>query len=151
MSEPEDSALSPDAALPFDPCQTFVKLLQKLQDGQKPQDDTPATASDTVLDRLHYKYFPALCRARAILTVKSKDKKIDVIFRACIMGMVGTLNLYLDPELSYTWCEASLIVSKSQGQGGSKPCKKSTDLDPSVSQPGKASIPSIWPVLVINS
>jgi hypothetical protein len=33
------------------------------------------------------------------------------------MGMVRTLNLYLDPELLYTWPEASLIVSKFQGQG----------------------------------
>ena len=31
--------------------------------------------------------------------------------------MVGTLNLYLDPELSYMWQEASLVVSKSQGHG----------------------------------
>ena len=31
--------------------------------------------------------------------------------------MVRTLNLYLDLELSYTWHEASLVVSKSQGQG----------------------------------
>lgn len=31
--------------------------------------------------------------------------------------MVGTLNLYLDPELSYMWREASLVVSKSQGHG----------------------------------
>jgi len=31
--------------------------------------------------------------------------------------MVGTLNLYLDPQLSYTWREASLIASKSQGHG----------------------------------
>ena len=32
-------------------------------------------------------------------------------------GMVGTLNLYLDSELSYTWHEALLIVSRSQGHG----------------------------------
>ena len=31
--------------------------------------------------------------------------------------MVGTFNLYLDPELSYTWQEASLVVAKSQGSG----------------------------------
>ncbi|THU75878.1 hypothetical protein K435DRAFT_706193 [Dendrothele bispora CBS 962.96] len=31
--------------------------------------------------------------------------------------MVGTLNLYLDPELSYTWREASLISAKAQGHG----------------------------------
>jgi hypothetical protein len=49
--------------------------------------------------------------------VKSKDKKIDVLFRGRLTGMVGTLNLYLDPQLSYTWREASLIASKSQGHG----------------------------------
>ncbi|KAI0070203.1 hypothetical protein K474DRAFT_1609121 [Panus rudis PR-1116 ss-1] len=31
--------------------------------------------------------------------------------------MVGVLNLYLDPELSYTWRNASIIVSKAQGHG----------------------------------
>ena len=31
--------------------------------------------------------------------------------------MVGTLNLYLDPELQYTWWEASLVAAKSMGTG----------------------------------
>jgi hypothetical protein len=31
--------------------------------------------------------------------------------------MLGTLNLYLDSELSYTWRQSSLIVLKSQGHG----------------------------------
>jgi hypothetical protein len=31
--------------------------------------------------------------------------------------MAGAINLYLDPELSYTWREASLLVAKSQGRG----------------------------------
>lgn len=31
--------------------------------------------------------------------------------------MVGVLNPYLDPQLSYTWCEASLTVAKSIGKG----------------------------------
>ncbi|PPQ70445.1 hypothetical protein CVT26_013939 [Gymnopilus dilepis] len=59
----------------------------------------------------------SLRRARAALTVKCKDKKLDVLFRGRLTGMVGTLNLYLDPQLSYTWREASLIASKSQGHG----------------------------------
>lgn len=42
---------------------------------------------------------------------------MDVLFRGRLTGMVGTLNLYLDPQLSYTWREASLITSKSQGHG----------------------------------
>jgi len=60
-------------------------------------------ASDAALDQLHYKNFPALRRVHAKLTIKSKDKKIDIIFRVCITEMVSTLNLYLDPELLYTW------------------------------------------------
>ncbi|KAJ7242820.1 hypothetical protein B0H12DRAFT_1023434 [Mycena haematopus] len=31
--------------------------------------------------------------------------------------MLGSLNLYLDTELSYTWRQASLVVSRSQGHG----------------------------------
>ena len=31
--------------------------------------------------------------------------------------MAGTLNLYLDPEMSYTWRQVSLVFSKSQGHG----------------------------------
>ena len=31
--------------------------------------------------------------------------------------MVGTLNLFLDPELKYTWKNASLVTSKAQGHG----------------------------------
>jgi hypothetical protein len=63
-----------------DPCSIFQEILQKLRDGQKPQDDTPAMASDAVLDQLHYKNFPALRQVHAKLTIKSKDKKIDIVF-----------------------------------------------------------------------
>lgn len=31
--------------------------------------------------------------------------------------MVATLNLYLDPELSYTWRESSLLAAKALGHG----------------------------------
>jgi hypothetical protein len=47
----------------------------------------------------------------------SKDKKIDVLFRARIVSMASTLSLFLDLELEYTWREASLISLKAQGQG----------------------------------
>jgi hypothetical protein len=33
------------------------------------------------------------------------------------MSMVGTLNLFLDPKLNYTWRTASLVSSKAQGHG----------------------------------
>jgi len=84
---------------------------------KRQQDALPENATDNLLNGLSYKDFPALRRARASLTVKSHDKKIDVFFCARISGMVGTLNLYLDPSLSYSWRECSLLVSKASGHG----------------------------------
>ena len=55
--------------------------------------------------------------ACAELTVRSKDKKLDVFFRSRITSMVATLNLYLDPELSYSWRNASVIAAKASGRG----------------------------------
>jgi hypothetical protein len=69
------------------------------------------------LNQLNYTHFPALRRAAAALSVKSKDTTLDIFFRAQITAMAGALNLYLDSELSYTWREASMIVAKSQGHG----------------------------------
>ena len=40
--------------------------------------------------------------------------------------MVGTLNLYLDLDLSYTWQEASLIVAKAEGHGVRHACNLQT-------------------------
>lgn len=91
------------------------ELLCELREGRKPVDNSPPNESDIVLDQLNYKDLPNLRRAQAALSVKAKDKRLDVFFRARITGMVGTLNLYLDPQLSYTWHEASLIASKLQG------------------------------------
>ena len=31
--------------------------------------------------------------------------------------MVATLNLYLDPELTYSWRDASIIAAKASGHG----------------------------------
>ncbi|KAG2363590.1 hypothetical protein BDR07DRAFT_1460242 [Suillus spraguei] len=92
-------------------------MLEDIWNGRPPSDDSPETFTDSVLNALNYKDFPALRHARAKITVNSKDKKLDVIFRSHITAMLGTLNLYLDPELSYGWREASLVVSKSRGQG----------------------------------
>jgi hypothetical protein len=106
-----------DADPAFDPHKIVEHLLQELREGRKPGDDTPPTESDVILDQLNYKDLPKLRRACTALTVKAKDKKLDITFRGRLTGMVGTLNLYLDPQLSYTWREASLISSKSQGRG----------------------------------
>ena len=92
-------------------------LLHELREGRKPVNNSPSTKSDTVLDQINYKDLPNLWHAWAELSVKAKDKKLDVFFHAWITGMVGTLNLYLNPQLSYTWHKASLIALKSQGHG----------------------------------
>jgi hypothetical protein len=93
------------------------ELLEDLRQKKHPSDDGLDCAADPHLSVLSYKDFPILRRARAQLTVKGKDKKLDVFFRSRITAMAGTLNLYLDPELSYTWREASLLVAKSAGRG----------------------------------
>jgi hypothetical protein len=93
------------------------ELLRQLRDGQRPHDDSPETATDEILNGLSYKDFPALRRARAKLTVKAKDKKLDVFFRSRITAMVATLNLYLDAELSYTWRQSSVLAAKAMGRG----------------------------------
>jgi hypothetical protein len=62
--------------------------------------DTPWTALDNTLDRLcDHKM---LCTASERLAAMSKDKKIEILFCTHIVSMVGTLNLFLDPELDYT-------------------------------------------------
>jgi len=91
-----------------------VKLHELLEEIEDP---SPESAADRVLNQLNHTHFPALRRAAAALNVKSKDKSLDVFFRACITAMAGVLNLYLDSELSYTWHQASMIVAKSQGHG----------------------------------
>jgi uncharacterized protein (DUF1499 family) len=93
------------------------ELLRQLREGRHPHDDSPETATDEILNALSHKDFPALCRARAKLTVKAKDKKLDVFFRSRIMAMVATLNFYLDAKLSYLWRESSILTAKAMGRG----------------------------------
>jgi len=93
------------------------ELLEGIQNGTALADPSPESVTDRTLKQLNYKDFPALRRAVAALTVKSKDKSLDVFFRARITAMVGVINLYLDSQLSYTWREASMLVAKSQGHG----------------------------------
>ena len=93
------------------------ELLRELQEGRRPHDDSPETATDQILNGLCYKDFPGLRCSRDKLTVKAKDKKLDVFFRGRITAMVATLNFYLDPELSYTWKESSILAAKALGRG----------------------------------
>ena len=92
-------------------------LLQQLWEGQHPQDDGTETVSDQFLNGLCYKEFPALCHAWAKLSIKAKDKKLDVLFWGHITAMVTTLNFYLDPELSYSWQESLVLAEKALGHG----------------------------------
>ena len=77
------------------------KLLAELWQG--PTDTTPESATDSALNSLIFKDFPALQRARAQLAVKDHDLKLDVIFWSQITAMAGMLNLYLDSQLLYTY------------------------------------------------
>jgi len=87
------------------------KLLQNLQE------HTKETATDAALCTMMWRNFPAIHRAQAKLTVASKDKKLNIFYRGQLTGMVGTLNLYLDTELSFTWRQASVLASKAAGHG----------------------------------
>ena len=88
-------------------------LLEDLRRGRAPVDDSAPGPDDKALDLLHN--HAVLSRARERL--QSEEKSLDVIYRARVTAMIGILNLFLDPGLSYTWREASMIVAKAQGHG----------------------------------
>jgi len=111
VSEREEAHQRREASQAGDPQSSPDKILDDLED------KTEKTGPDQALGKLDWHDFPSLNQARARLTIESKNTAIDVFFRACITGMVGTLNLYLDLDLSYTWWEASLIVAKAAGHG----------------------------------
>ena len=93
------------------PNERLQELLQEIGDY------SPETATDVSLASLTWRDFPALRRAKAKLSVQSKDKTIDVFFRARISAMIGDLSLYLDPSLSYDWQESSMLAAKVSGHG----------------------------------
>ena len=80
-------------------------------------ESTLESTVDTALNNLNLEDFPALWRVRAQLAVKDQDPKLNVIFQSQIKAMAGMLNLYLDPQLSFKWWDASLIVAKLMGKG----------------------------------
>jgi hypothetical protein len=51
------------------------------------------------------------------LAEKSRDLRLDILLHARLTGMIGVLNLYLDPKLDYNWTKASLTVAKIEGHG----------------------------------
>lgn len=81
------------------------------------QDNSEETAADQSLGTLDWKDFPALRRACAKLSVESKNKNIDVFFWSHLTSILGILNLCLNPLLSFSWRQASLIAAKVAGRG----------------------------------
>lgn len=111
-SHTADRDIEPEAAR-----KQVEELLRQLREGRRPCDDSPETITDQILNGLSYKDFPSLRRARAKLTVKAKDKNLDVFFRCRITAMIATLNFYLDPELSFSWQDSSVLAAKAMGRG----------------------------------
>ena len=89
-----------------------------LRSQRAPPDESPAAPADKALDLL--RDCAALSRARETLMLRSQDKLLDVVFRAHISAMVGVLNIFLDPDLPYTWRKASMVVAKAQGHGSTR-------------------------------
>ncbi|THU79940.1 hypothetical protein K435DRAFT_810298 [Dendrothele bispora CBS 962.96] len=85
-----------------------VKALESLEG--------PNTQADTALNALHYKDWPALRKATTELSLKVKDKNLDVVFCARLSAMLGALNLYLDGYTRYTWKQASFLAAHFQGK-----------------------------------
>jgi hypothetical protein len=87
------------AALDANETQRAIQvLLENLRCGHALIDESAPAPVDNALDLLQD--HAALLRARGRL--QNEDKLLDVIFQACISAMIGVLNLFLDPGLSYT-------------------------------------------------
>jgi hypothetical protein len=64
-----------------------------------------------------WKDWKALATALPKLVGKSRNTKLDLILRAHLTGMIGVLNLYLDPKLQSSWTNLSMVVAKVEGRG----------------------------------
>jgi hypothetical protein len=95
-------------------------LLEDLRHRNVPADQSPPGPVDNALELL--RNYAVLLQTQKKLSLQSQDKSLDIVFRAHILAMVGVLNLFLDPELPYTWREASMIVAKAQGHGSTCAC-----------------------------
>ena len=81
--------------------------------------DVEESPIDYELEKLWWRDFERLGQAQVELSFKVKDSKLTIVLRSRIASMVGTLNLYLDKTLLYTWRQASELASKAQGKGTS--------------------------------
>ena len=75
----------------------------------------PLTTVDKALDVWNDR--EKLQSASLALLAMSKNTNFDVILCTCLTGMIGVLNLHLDPDLTYTWRKALVKVSKIEGKG----------------------------------
>jgi hypothetical protein len=51
------------------------------------------------------------------LTKEAKKCNLDVIVWACVVAVIGLLNIYTDEDLEYSWTKASEVVAKTQRAG----------------------------------
>jgi hypothetical protein len=113
----DSDKLEDDLALPRlgDSRRILDAALKEICRSHVPTDIGPLTRADKALDV--WKDRERLQSACVALSAMSKNTNFDVILRARLTGMVGVLNLYLDPVLRYTWRSASVMVSKIEGKG----------------------------------
>ena len=121
--EEEESKGDLDAPVPAAPSQTLMIFLGC--SSMEPDFESNEGGASSAVELTERGLEPwndqtALSRALLVLTDKSLDAKLDVFLWAHLTGMVGVLNLYLDPSLQYTWRGASEMVSKVQGCGVSR-------------------------------
>ena len=90
-------------------------LLEDLRKQRDLLNQSPPSSEDNTLDLI--RSIDQLQEACTSLDLRSKDRSLDPFLRARIVAMIGVLNLFLDSDLGHTWCQASLLVSKTQGHG----------------------------------
>jgi hypothetical protein len=93
------------------------QLLTSISSATPPSDNSPDDAIDHSLDSLSINDFTALQKAADRLTTKTKDKTLDVLLRLRVTAMLGTIKLWINPQLDYTWRRSSLIMAMSLGHG----------------------------------
>jgi hypothetical protein len=99
----------------LNPRNALDMALDEICHGSIPTDLGPLTPADKALELWNDR--ERLRKACASLSVMCKNKDLDPILRARLTGMLGVLNLYLDPDLCYTWRKSSVMVSKIEGKG----------------------------------
>jgi len=92
--------------------QVIECMLKDIWSDHAPNIQEPATPADKALDLLADGAI--LCSACQSLTVMGRDKSLGVVLHACILSMVGVLNLFLDKGHGHTWRQVSTIVAQIQ-------------------------------------